>query len=76
MAEKNFQPGEHYQYPLIIKKLLNMPLINSPDREIVYADKHRYNYKALNERIHRLASGLDRMGVKAGYRSAGGEQQF
>ena len=66
MAQNSFQPGEPYQYPLIIKKLLNMPLINSPDREIVYADKHRYNYKALNERIHRLASGLDQLGVIAG----------
>jgi fatty-acyl-CoA synthase len=66
MAEKNFQPGEHYPYPLIIKKLLNMPLVNSPNREIVYADKHRYNYSALNERIHRLASGLEQVGVKAG----------
>ena len=66
MSGKSFQPGEHYQYPLIIKKLLNTPLIYSPDREIVYADKHRYNYQALNERIHRLANGLDQIGVKPG----------
>ena len=66
MPENSFQPGEPYQYPLIIKKLLKTPLINSPDREIVYADKHRYNYKALHERIHRLASGLDQVGVKTG----------
>ena len=59
MVGKVYQPGESYQYPLIIKKLLNTPLIYSPDREIVYADKHRYNYVTLNERIHRLANGLD-----------------
>jgi fatty-acyl-CoA synthase len=66
MSEKSYQPGEPYQYPLIIKKLLNTPLINSPEREIVYADKHRYNYVALNERIHRLANGLEQIGVQAG----------
>jgi fatty-acyl-CoA synthase len=66
MSEKTYQPGEPYQYPLIIKKLLNTPLINSPEREIVYADKHRYNYIALNERIHRLANGLEQIGVQPG----------
>jgi hypothetical protein len=38
MAEKTYQPGENYDYPLIIKKLLNTPLIYSPDQEIVYDD--------------------------------------
>ena len=64
MPEKIYQPGENYQYPLIIKKLLNTPLIYSPDREIVYADKNRYDYRTLNERIHRLAGGLERLGVR------------
>ena len=36
MTEKIYQPREHYDYPLIIKKLLNTPLIYSPDQEIVY----------------------------------------
>ena len=66
MAQKTFQPGENYQYPLIIKKLLNTPLIYSPDREIVYADKNRYTYRTLNERINRLASGLKKLGVVKG----------
>jgi len=42
------------------------PLVNSPDREIVYSDKHRYTYRTLNERIHRLAGGLKRLGLVAG----------
>jgi fatty-acyl-CoA synthase len=66
MAEKIYHPGENYQYPLIIKKLLNMPLINSPDREIVYSDRHRYTYIGLNDRIGRLANGLAKLGVKPG----------
>lgn len=66
MPQKSYKPGEPYQYPLIIKKLLSTPLIYSPDREIVYADKHRYTYVELNERIHRLASGLDQIGIQSG----------
>jgi fatty-acyl-CoA synthase len=66
MAEKTYQPGENYHYPLIIKKLLNTPLIYSPDQEIVYADKNRYTYRTLNERINRLASGLESLGVVKG----------
>ena len=66
MAEKSYQPGENYHYPLIIKKLLNTPLIYSPDQEIVYADKNRYTYRTLNERINRLASGLKEFGVAKG----------
>jgi len=66
MAAKIYQPGESYQYPLIIKKLLNTPLINSPDREIVYSDRHRYTYTDLNERIGKLAHGLANLGIGRG----------
>lgn len=50
MAEKTYQPGENYNYPLIIKKVLDTPLIYSPEREIVYDDKNRYTYQTLSER--------------------------
>jgi fatty-acyl-CoA synthase len=63
MLEKVYHPGENYQYPLIIKKLLNTPLIYSPEREIVYSDRCRYNYQILNERIHRLANGLEKLNI-------------
>jgi fatty-acyl-CoA synthase len=66
MAQKTYQPGENYNYPLIIKKLLNTPLIYSPDQEIVYDDKNRYTYRTLNERINRLANGLNTLGVTQG----------
>ena len=66
MAEKIYHPGECYNYPLIIKKLLNDPLIKSPDREIVYGDNHRYTYRDLNQRIARLADGLTGLGASAG----------
>jgi fatty-acyl-CoA synthase len=66
VPEKIYQPGESYQYPLVLKKLLKTPLIYSPDREIVYSDRLRYTYRTLNERIHRLAGGLETLGVIAG----------
>lgn len=37
-----------------------------PGREIVYADKLRYSYQTLNQRIRRLANALTTAGVKAG----------
>ena len=66
MAQKTYHPGENYHYPLIIKKLLSTPLIYSPDREIVYEDRCRYTYRTLNERVNRLAFGLDGLGVSEG----------
>lgn len=66
MDEKVYQPGENYEYPLIIKKLLNTPLIYSPDREIVYSDRVRYTYRTLDERINRLANALELLGVQQG----------
>ena len=66
MVEKIYQPGENYQYPLIIKKLLSIPLLNSPDREIVYSDKHRYTYRDLNQRVCMLANSLTKLGVTPG----------
>jgi fatty-acyl-CoA synthase len=66
MEQKTYQPGENYHYPLIIKKLLNTPLIYSPDQEIVYDNKNRYTYRTLNARINRLAGGLNKLGVAKG----------
>ncbi|MCP4627516.1 MAG: AMP-binding protein, partial [bacterium] len=66
MPEKTYGPGEFHDSPLIIKKLLNTPLIYSPDQEIVYRDQLRYSYRDLNERIHRLANGLTKKGIIPG----------
>ena len=66
MTKMIYQPGQAYRYPLIIKKLLGTPLIYSPDREIVYEKKSRYTYRTMNERIHRLAGGLEKLGVAKG----------
>ena len=55
-----------YTYPLLIKNLLNCPLVSCPDQEIVYRDQLRYTYRTLHERICRLANALTDMGVKQG----------
>ncbi|UCI05181.1 fatty acid--CoA ligase [Mesorhizobium sp. B1-1-8] len=55
-----------YQYPLLIKQLWHSPLMEAPDQEIVYRDIRRFTYRQLRERVARLASSLDRLGVRAG----------
>ena len=66
MTEKSYEPGESYAYPLILKKLLNTPLVYAPEKEIVYSDRTRYTYRDLNDRIQRLATGLHKLGVRTG----------
>ena len=55
-----------YTYPLLIKNLLAYPVVDNPDQEIVYRDLLRYDYRALRERICRLANLLTGLGVKPG----------
>ncbi|MFI8608812.1 fatty acid--CoA ligase [Pseudomonas sp. NPDC077649] len=64
---KRIAPAEGaYDYPLLIKRLLLSGVRYQPDQEIVYADKLRYSYRTLNERIQRLANALTAAGVRAG----------
>ena len=55
-----------YQYPLLIKRLLMSGPRYNPDQEIVYANRSKYTYKDLVDRIHRLANALTDAGVKLG----------
>ncbi|MNF47842.1 Long-chain-fatty-acid--CoA ligase [compost metagenome] len=55
-----------YNYPLLIKSLLLSGQRYEAEQEIVYADKLRYSYRTLNERIQRLANALTAAGIKAG----------
>ena len=66
MGAKVYRPGESYQYPLIIKKILSTGVIYGQNQEIVYRDKFRYKYEDMHERVHRLANGLASLGVKKG----------
>jgi len=58
-------PSAYYN-PLLIKNLLDNPVRQFPDQEIVYGDFKRLTYRELGERIGRLASGLAGLGVKSG----------
>ena len=44
-----------YPYPLLIKNILRVPLVHSPDQEIIYSDKCQYSYKTLSRRVSCLA---------------------
>jgi len=52
--------------PLLIGQLLAYGVAKAPEQEIVYADKRRYSYTTLAERVGRLASALSTLGVKPG----------
>ncbi len=55
-----------YDFPLIIKHLLNMPRRITKEMEIVYRDIKRFSYSEFFERIGRLANALSKVGVKPG----------
>ena len=54
-----------YTYPLLIKRLLDTPLANSPQQEIVYRDVKTFTYAEFAQRAKKLASGLNALGVGA-----------
>jgi len=58
-------PSAYYN-PLLINNLLDNPIRQFPNQEIVYGDFKRQTYRDMGERIHRLASGLAGLGVRRG----------
>ena len=56
-----------YSYPLLIKQLWHTPMSCYQDQEIVSGLDRRFSYRQLRERIGRLASGLESIGVKPGH---------
>ena len=64
---ENYQQAEGvYDFPLIIKQLLNRAKIASTSQTISYADKMTYTYTEFFKRINRLANVLKNMGLQAG----------
>ncbi|WP_207062595.1 fatty acid--CoA ligase [Motiliproteus sp. SC1-56] len=55
-----------YNYPLLIKRILMSGLQGAPDTEICYADRRRYDYATLYQRVCRLANALHNAGVRGG----------
>lgn len=55
-----------YSYPLLIKNLLQTPLITYPEREIIYRDRFSMTYREFSRRVARLANTLADQGVEPG----------
>jgi fatty-acyl-CoA synthase len=55
-----------YAYPLLVKRLLQSPVVSAPDQEIVYRNLRRHTYRDLHQRVARLAHALRRLGVGQG----------
>ena len=55
-----------YQYPLLIRQILETGLTRAPEQVIVYGDLERQTYRQLHERVGRLVSGLAGLGIKVG----------
>lgn len=51
---------------LLIKDLLHMAMRQSPTGDIVYAERSRYDYATLHQRIHRLGAALSGLGLRPG----------
>jgi fatty-acyl-CoA synthase len=60
------QPSSGSGYALLIKNLLETGVRAAPEQTITYADKRRFTYRELGQRIGRLASGLSSLGVRPG----------
>lgn len=57
---------EAYQYPLLIKDLLENALRVNPKHEIVYLDEVRMNYYELYDRIKQFCNLLSEIGLEGG----------
>ena len=67
MKTKLISPTQSaYNYPLLIKNILNTPLIYSPNQEIIYRDSLRFTYTDFYKRVKKLANMLEALGVKPG----------
>ena len=53
-------------YQLTIRQLLETPISDQPDEQIVYRGVQRFSYRQLRERVHRLAGALAALGVRSG----------
>jgi len=62
--------SEAYNYQLLLKHILESGVTYAPKQEIVYRDLRRFTYRDIYERVHRLASALEELGVKKGTRVA------
>lgn len=65
-AKPIYRTPSAHSYQLLIKNILTTPLIYSPNQEIVYRDRLRYDYETFFKRVTRLAGMLQQQGVQPG----------
>ncbi|WP_029312688.1 AMP-binding protein, partial [Acidiphilium angustum] len=59
-----------FQYQLLIKQILKMPIAQASRRQIVYRGDLRFSYPQFVERVHRLGGALAALGAGMGSRVA------
>lgn len=59
-----------FEYRLLIKQILKMPIAQASRREIVYRGTQRFTYPQFVERVHRLGGALADLGAGMGTRVA------
>lgn len=55
-----------YSHQLLIKDILETPIANNPNQEIIYKDKYKFTYTQFHARVKKLANLLKELGVKEG----------
>jgi fatty-acyl-CoA synthase len=55
-----------YDFQLLLKHLLEHGFGWTPNQEILYRDQHRYTYTDMVQRVLKLASALQELGVRKG----------
>lgn len=65
-VKKIAKANNAFQYPLLIKSLLNYSTMLTPENEIIYRDKVRLNYFEFNKRVCRLANVFKSFGIDGG----------
>jgi fatty-acyl-CoA synthase len=65
-VKKIAKANNAFQYPLLIKRLLDYSTMLTPENEIVYRDKVRMNYFQFNKRVRRLANVFKSFGIEGG----------
>lgn len=67
MTQSNkIRASQAFDQPMLIASILQSGLRTAPEQEILNADKSRYTYREMGERVHQLANGLASLGVKEG----------
>jgi len=64
--KKIVKANNAFQYPLLIKSLLNYSTMLTPENEIVYRDKVRLNYFEFNKRVRQLANLFKKFDIDGG----------